>query len=172
MNKKIILNLAMSLDGYIARLDHRVDYLDGMDPAKADAFHAFLKNVDTIIMGSTSYDKMMDLGGHPFPEKHTYVLTTQEYEDVDNVEFVDLEIEDMVKLAKKKTKNNIWLFGGAKVVQQFIDKGFIDEFIITIAPRVIGTGIPLFLFSDSDVELELVSSEKVGDFVTLHYRKK
>lgn len=171
MESKIILCLAKSVDGYIARLDNKIDFLEGMKPGDAKLFNKFISNSDTVIMGSTSYDQMLDLGGHPFPDMFTYVLTSQEYADEDNILFTDMEIEDLAKAAKEKSKSNVWLFGGAKVIQQFVDRNLVDEFIITTTPTIIGTGVPLFLFSEADIKLELVDSEVVGDFVTVHYKK-
>jgi dihydrofolate reductase len=172
---KIILNLAVSLDGYIARLDGSYDFLNGDNEMNEEAtkdFESFVSDIDVLIMGSSSYDQFEEQGGHPFPNMFTYVLTSQEYADENNVMFTDMEIEDLEKEAKSKSEKNIWLFGGAKVVKQFLDLDFIDEFIITKVPKIIGTGIPLFLFTDKNLDLELVSTKTFGDNVTLHYKKK
>jgi dihydrofolate reductase len=171
---KIKLNLAISLDGYIARLDNSYDFLNEneMNEESEKDFETFVDGIDVLIMGSTSYDQFEEQGGNPFSNKFTYVLTSQEYADEKNVLFTDMEILDLDKAAKEKADKDIWLFGGAKVVKQFIDLDLIDEYIITIVPKIIGTGIPLFLFSDKDIDLELVETKHQGGNVTLHYIKK
>lgn len=169
---KVILNLAISLDGYIARLDDSVDYLgEEWDEETNKDFIEFTNNVDVIIMGSTSYDNMLKMGDYPWGDKFTYVLTSQEYADEENFMFTDMEIEELLLDAKARANKNIYLFGGAKVVKQFIDLDYIDEFIITIAPIIIGTGIPLFLFSNEDKPLKLKSTKEIQGFVTLHYER-
>jgi dihydrofolate reductase len=169
---KIILNLAVSLDGYIARLDNSVDFLGNtFSKEQEDDFNAFLNTVDVIVMGSTSYDKMIELGEQQFQNKLIYVLTSQEYADEENTIFTDQEIDELVIDLKAQSKKNIWLFGGAKTIQQFIEIGEVDEFIITYTPSIIGTGIPLFLFSKNEIKLELLSSKRIDQNVTLHYKK-
>ena len=170
---KVICNLAISLDGYIAKLDHSVEFLSNSSAeAQESSFQEFLSSIDVIVMGSTSYDQMIELGGNQFEDKLTYVLTTQEYADEENVIFIEKELDELLIDVKEKAEKNIWLFGGAKVLKQFIELDAVDEFIITIVPVIIGTGIPLFLFTKEERELELISAETHYQNVTLHYRRK
>lgn len=173
---KIILNLAISLDGYIARLDNEVDFLDDIEADENKdlgiVFNEFLEGVDTVVMGSTSYEQMLKLGPNSFSNKKMYVLTSQEYVEQEGVTFTDIEIADLAIQMKSESKSNVWLFGGAKVIKQFIALDLVDEFIITIIPIIIGAGIPLFLFTNEDRELELIESKTFGSKVMLHYRRK
>lgn len=170
---KVICNLAISLDGYIAKLDHSVNFLPSeMNEENSQSFKDFLNDIDVIVMGSTSYDRMIELGGNQFEDKLTYVLTTQEYADEKNVIFIEKELDELLIDIKDNAKKNIWLFGGAKVLKQFIEIDAVDEFIITIVPIIIGTGIPLFLFTKEEKELELVRTEIIDQNVTLHYKRK
>lgn len=170
---KVICNLAVSLDGYIAELDGNVDFLGNeFSEEQTKQFNDFLNQIDIIVMGSTSYDRMLELGGNTFTSKHIYVLTSREYEELPNVTFVDSEISDLLLEMKERSLKNIWLFGGAKVIKQFIEIDEVDEFIITIAPIVLGSGIPMFLFTKEKRELRLINSQKNDDFVTLHYIRK
>lgn len=168
---KVVLNIAISLDGYIARLDDRVDYLGEPNDETMKSFKEFTDRCDTVIMGSTSYDQMIELGGNQFPDKNIFVLTSQPYADEENIVFLEAEIDELMDKVSEVANEDIYLFGGAKVVKQFIDADLIDEYIITIAPIIIGTGIPLFLFSNNDLPLELQKSEEVNGFVTLHYKR-
>lgn len=168
---RIIMNLAVSLDGYIARIDGSYDFLNGENVIDDKDFKEFLDRVDVLIMGSSSYDQFEQQGGNPFKDKYTYVLTSQEYMPENNVMFTSMDIDELSDLAKDKSDKNIWLFGGAKVVKQFLDLDLIDEFIITYVPKVIGTGIPLFLFSNEELDLRLLDVKRNGENVSLHYER-
>lgn len=171
---KVKLNLAITLDGYIARLDNTVDYLQSPTEAGIKSFNEFLDSVDTIVMGSTSYDQLVELEktNTPFKNHKKYVLTSQEYMEEDNTVFVDKELEELLPDILLEAKKDVWVFGGAKVVKQFIEIDAIDEFIITIAPTILGTGIPLFLFTRNELDLELVKTETSNGLVTLCYIRK
>ena len=170
---KLILNVAKSLDGYLARIDGSVDFLGTeFTEEQTKSFNEFLDSIDVIIMGSASYDKMIELGGNTFKDKFIYVMTSQQYADEDNTEFLEADAFEVLSKAQTKSEKNIWLFGGAKTIQQFTDKNFVDEYIITIVPHLTGTGIPLFLFSDQETKLELKKTEVIDGNVTLTYTKK
>jgi len=165
---KVKMNLAISLDGYISRLDGSVDYLgESTDKDATDNFNAFLDSIDTIIMGRSSFDKMKEFGEYPFKTKETYIVTSQDIQEK-GYTFITLdEIEEVLSSEK-----NIWLFGGARLVQYFNDNDLVDEYIVTIVPELIGSGIPLFLQFKNDIHLELKDSKIIGEFITLTYIKK
>lgn len=165
---KVKMNLAISLDGYISRLDGNVDYLgESTDKDAMDNFNIFLDSIDTIVMGRSSFDKMKEFGEYPFKTKDTYVVTSKELHEKG---FTFITLDEIDKLVS--TKKTIWLFGGARLVQYFNDNDLIDEYIITIVPSLIGSGIPLFLQFKNDIQLELKSSKIIGQFITLTYTKK
>lgn len=169
---KIILNVAASLDGYISRLDGSVDFLDHANTDWAEEFKKFTNEIDVIVMGRTSYDQMLSFGPYPFSDKKTYVLTSREAEEKENFTFTDMEIEDLIIEMKKVSKKKIWLFGGAKVIKQFVELNMVDEYMITITPILLGTGIPLFLFTKKDIELELVETKQINNLISLLYKRK
>lgn len=93
---KVICNLAISLDGFIAKLDGNVDFLGNeFTEEQAKSFQTFLDDIDVIVMGRTSYERMMDLGGNTFKDKKVYVLTSKEYTNQDNVLFIDADVIDL-----------------------------------------------------------------------------
>lgn len=164
----VILQLAASIDGYISRLDHSVDFLNEMDPKLTEQFNQFIDKIDTIIMGSKSYEVMLGFGEIPFSNKKIYVLTNKIYEKrYDFVQFTNDDIGDIVK----QNDGYIWLFGGSTVIQSFLNKGLIDEFQIHYVPHILGDGIPLFLKSTGLHNLTLVSHEQFGNSITLTYKK-
>ena len=164
----VILQLAVSLDGYISRKDHTVDFLEEMNPALSESFHKFLSSIDTIIMGSKTYEVMLGFGDIPFQDKTIYVLTNKQYESkYDFVHFSSKKIKTLLN----EIEGTIWLFGGSSVIQSFINEDLIDEFIIHYVPHIIGDGIPLFLNSKELKNLTLVAHEQFGNSLTVTYKR-
>lgn len=168
---KVTLNLAISLDGHISRVDGAVDFLTELpqDSEVAIEFNTFLKSIRSIIMGRLSYEKTKSFGTYPFSDKDTYVLSRVHKEDND-VYYTDKDITKLVE--ELKPKGDIWLFGGSNVITQFINLKLVDELYVTIAPIIIGKGIPLFKDIIGDIELELVNTIYDSEMVTLKYNVK
>ena len=165
----VTLQLAQTLDGYIARKNGNVDFLDDLNSSFTKNFNKFVKKVDTIIMGRGTYEKMLDFGEIPFKDKRIYVLTSKDlYSKQKNIVFTNKNIEIILKTED----NNIWLFGGSKVIQSFINLDLIDEFQLYIVPVIIGDGIPLFLKNKGLSNLKLVSHEKYNSDILLVYKKR
>lgn len=166
--KKVILQLAISLDGYIARKDGSVDFLSNMESTAAERFHAFLQDIDHIVMGSNTYETMLGFGDIPFEDKNIIVATRRTFDNkYPHVSFVDRKTDDIISTIN----GTIWLFGGAKMIQSFINKDLIDVYHLHIVPHIIGDGIPLFLKSKEVMNLELTEVEKLGNSVELVYKK-
>ena len=170
---KIILNLAMSLDGFIARQDDSFDWIVGsgesrLDTASKHDFPAFLDTVDVVVMGKRCFD----LGFHEdFSSKVVYVLTHHELPSTDTLIFIDSSVVDRVEDLRREGKT-IYLFGGGQVVDLFLAQGSIDEYIVGIVPIVLGRGIPLFSGSTTELPLHLDSMVVEDGIVILHYRKR
>jgi dihydrofolate reductase len=158
----------MTIDGYIARKNGNVDFLDDVNPLFNEEFTKFVNSVDTIIMGSGTYKKLLDFGEIPFVDKKIYVLTSKNSpSNQENIIFTSEKIEDILK----KENNNIWLFGGSKVIQSFINLDLIDEFQLYIVPKIIGDGIPLFLENNGLSNLELCKHNPYDNDIMLVYKK-
>lgn len=145
---KIILYIATSLDGFIADKEGGVDWLPHPnDDADDMGYKALIDSIDTIIMGSRSYEQILTFGPWAWPEKSTYVFTSKQLTtDRSDIFFVHENVGPfMDKLRAKKTNQAIWLLGGAELVKSFSDLNLIDECVITILPTVLKEGIPLSL---------------------------
>ena len=143
---KVILSVAMSLDGYIADKDGGVDWLACMHESDIDyGFVKFLRSIDTIAMGKNAYTQMLTFGDWPFAEKKTYVFTDQTDKPVaKNITFFTGTIQDCIKqINRDNLRSNIWLYGGAQLIQSFYTAGLIDEYILTIVPVSLGAGLAL-----------------------------
>jgi dihydrofolate reductase len=172
--RKVIVFIASSLDGYIATEDDSLEWLFKVEGEGDNGYAEFYETVDTIIYGRRSYDWVQKMlpGENPYPGKKSYVITQSAYTEDENVEFYKGDLVDLIQTLNSAQGKNIWLMGGGNLIAQFIKKNLVDEFIITIAPTLIGKGIPLFKEQEVTCELELLSVRRFNQFAELHYGRK
>jgi dihydrofolate reductase len=145
--RKLSLYIATSIDGFIARSDGRVDWLDAVpNPNQLDyGYEAFLESVDTTLMGNTTYQTILGFGGKfPYQDKTNYVFSRSARADAPYVQYISEDTVSFVRQLKQTDGRGIWLVGGGQLNTVLLNAGLIDELIITVAPIVLGTGIPLF----------------------------
>jgi dihydrofolate reductase len=165
--RKIILFIASSLDGYIARENGDIDWLP---ENTTSGYDDFIKSADTIIMGKRTYDQVLTFGDYPYKDKKSYVLTrNNECSTGENIEFVH-DADKLVKEIISNSGTNIWLIGGAEVISTFVNLDFVDELILSIIPIVLGKGIPLFKNIQKEMKLELIKTTDYDALVELHYK--
>jgi len=169
--KKIIAYLATSADGFIARPDGDVSWLDRPRPRDEYGMPAFLRSVDTVIMGRETFEAGQKLGGALIEGKRNIVLSRSMPSfaipgaTVENAP--PLEIANRLRQEKGR---NVWVMGGADVFGSFLSAGALDEIIIHIVPVLIGTGISLLDATPRQTELKLRSTRRFADgVVRLHY---
>lgn len=184
--RKIIVYIAISADGYIARADGSVDWLDRPRPPDNYGMGEFFNTVDAILWGRKTWglvEKMEadvdeQAGASGFGAKiKNYVFTTQPpAKRPRGVEFVNEPIAAFAKRLRATPGKDIWMMGGGGIIGSFLDAGEIDEFIIHVIPIFIGEGIPLIAPRHRTVPLELRTVQSYPDgVVRLHYdvlRKK
>jgi dihydrofolate reductase len=175
-SRKIIVYIATSVDGYIARKDGNVDWLNRPRPAGDYGMGAFLKTIDTIVWGRKTYDMAAGFskkgGGLGYGSKiKNYVFTHHPpTATVSGVEFITEPVSFFAQSLKAASGKDIWIMGGAGIVGSFLDAGQIDEFMIHVVPTIIGEGIPLVAPARRLIPLTLKSSESFSDgVVCLHY---
>lgn len=159
--RKVILSLAMSLDGYIAKPDGDVEWLKKVpNREKLDyGFGEFYKTIDTTIMGHNTYREILGFGiPFPFPDKKNYVLTKSLKPDTEFVSFVS-DIEPVVEKLKKDQGKDVWLIGGGQINTILLNRNLVDELLIRIVPMVIGEGLPLFAHKVRETLFELVKTD-------------
>jgi len=155
---KITYSVATSLDGYIAREDGDVTWLDDMNiDASETGLEEFFASIDGLIMGRNTYDFVFNFGAWPYEDKLAWVCTHREIQTMDgaNLIIVD-EIEDVVGGAESRGLKHLWLVGGSKLASSFLGKGLITDLSIAEMPVKLGAGIPLFAAH----KLDDISSEK------------
>jgi dihydrofolate reductase len=164
--RQIILNIACSLDGYIAREDGSIDWLptDGGD----FGMKKFMDSIDTVLLGRTTYEQILTFDcDYPYADKKSYVFSSKPGENKDGVEFVS----DMVNFSKKIVElpgKDIWLVGGGQIISSFLKAGLIDEIILSKLPVVIGSGIPLFQNISKDIKFDILKTVEYTGLTQIH----
>lgn len=168
MDKKIILYIAMSLDGFIAKEDGNLDWLTKYDNNKEDyGFKELYDRIGTVLVGSTTYFQVEDV----YEGKDVYVFSRKSLKNKPyNVHFVKGNVEDVVNNLELGDNRNIWLVGGADLANQLLRADLIDEYVITIIPILLGSGIPLFRGKNPESDLMLLNVKHFNSgLVQLHY---
>jgi len=172
-----IVYIATSLDGYIARKDGNVDWLMEIpNPGKSDfGFSDFMQRIDGIIMGRNTFDLVLKFGQWPYT-KPVFVLSKTMKEIpvglMDKAELIQGELNTIIEVLKSKGFENLYIDGG-RTIQSFLKQDLIDEIIITRIPIILGSGIPLFVEMDSEINLEHVETEIFNNvLVKSRYLKK
>ena len=175
--RKIIVSVAVSADGYIARPDGDVGWLDRPRTAGDYGMGAFYRSIDTILFGRKTYEVALDfqrkgVPGAEFDPKITnYVFSRRPPKSAPaGVAFVTQPIPAFARRLRAAPGKNVWMMGGAGLIASFLDAGEIDELILHVIPIFIGEGIPLVAPRHRAVPLVLRSSRRYSDgVVRLHY---
>jgi len=174
--------MVASLDGFIARRNGRVDWLDTTDAfddgdtLTPEFVQDFLKTIDCYVMGSRTYETALDFEtkgfGWSYGDKPTFVLTRRELPKTrDTVEFYSGDLVHLVNERLKPTFRSIWFVGGGAVAGECVRLGLADEVRYSIVPTLIGEGIPFFDALDKDVALHLLEvTAYTSGMVALRYK--
>jgi dihydrofolate reductase len=175
VNKRpVILYIAMSLDGYIAKDENNIDFLSLVDrPGEDYGYFAFETEVDTLIWGRKTYDKLLSFG-IPFPhkDKRCIVLSRTRTGKDDNVEYFNGSLRDLITDLRQQPGKGIYCDGGAEIVDALLKEQLIDKMIISIIPHLVGNGVRLFKDGQPEQYLKLTrSSTFPSGLVQLWYEK-
>jgi dihydrofolate reductase len=154
--RKVTFGVASSLDNFIARKDHAVDWLVWDDEVAAISGE-FWQTIDTVIMGRKTYEVMLASGTTAYPGVKNYVFsrTLQKRSD----EAVDIHSEDaaeFVRTLKQQQGKGICVIGGGELAKALFKAGLIDEIGLNIQPVLLGSGIPLFYEMSRQIDLQLL----------------
>jgi dihydrofolate reductase len=175
--RSVTLHMVSSLDGFIAKKDNSVSWLDspgsvyeaGVSISKEEAA-IFVKAIDCYVLGSRTYEHALELGW-PYGDTPVVVVTGRELPPArKRVEFYSGDLRTLVDGKLASRYRNIWLVGGAMLSQRFLELGLVDEIRLTIAPVVLGEGLRLFggSLTEERWNLKNVVAYKNG-FVELSY---
>ena len=166
--RRIVVHIATSADGYIARRDGTLDWLTERPVPKGFyGMPAFTRSVDAKVLGRKTYDVSRRMGARFGKNDQHYVFSRRPPPDSvpAGVEFVTESIGDFARRLRRGAGKNVWMMGGGEIIGSFLDEGGIDEFIVTVMPIFIGDGIPLVARCRRDVPLRLRSERRFADGV-------
>ena len=184
MKPKVSVFIATSIDGYIARKDGSIDWLDPSaesdpsgetippnataspnetDPPVEDGgYSEFISTVDVLVMGRKSFEKVLSFGFWPYEKLRVFVLSSKHVDIPDNlpenVSSTSASPVDLLSTLEKEGARHIYVDGGV-TIQNFLAEKLIDEITITLIPVVLGEGLPLFKDNPNDIHLKLLSSK-------------
>lgn len=154
--RKIVLFIATSLDGYIARPDGRVDWLfTGHDYG----YRAFYDTIDATLMGHNTYKQILGFGSFPYPDKRNYVFTKGDAARLSNVTIIKSNAVEFIRQLKAQPGKDIWLVGGCQLNDLLLTHDLIDKVILSIHPIILGKGIPLFSEGLNELKLNLINTQ-------------
>lgn len=171
--RKLILYIACSLDGYIAKPNDDLNFLDRVQVEGEDyGYNDFIKNVDTVIIGRKTYDWVLtQVDEFPHADMETFVITRTEKPQIGNITFYTGQLKELVSRLKKKKGKHIFCDGGAEIVNEIFNEKLFDELIISVIPVLVGNGISLFKAGRPEQDIELVSARGFDSgLVQLHYK--
>ncbi|WP_314241601.1 dihydrofolate reductase family protein [Empedobacter tilapiae] len=174
MNRKVILYIATSLDGYIAKPDDNLDFLSIVEQDGQDyGYNDFIQTVDTVIVGRRTYDKVASMGfDFPHSDKDAYIITRTPRSSIGSIKFYTDDLTLLINKLKSEEGKNIFCDGGAEIVNELLKNNLIDEFIISVIPILVGNGIKLFKDDRPELKLELISVKSFEKgLVQLHYKR-
>jgi len=171
--RKIIVNIATSADGYVARPDGNLDWLTERPAPKGFyGLPEFERSTDAKILGRKTFDRSLQMGARFSADAVHYVFSrrTPSASAPAGVQFVAESIRAFAERLRKQAGKNIWMMGGGEIIGSFLDEEAIDEFIISVVPTFIGEGIPLLAPRHREVALRLLGVQQFPDgVVQLHY---
>ncbi len=168
--KNVVLYIAMSLDGYIADSKGSVDWIKGQSDSSEmpDTYSPFFKNIDTVILGKRTYDQIiteLSPDEWPYSEATTYVFTHDTLmTNTKDIKFTNAN--------PWETGKNIWVCGGADIVNQLMKEDLIDIYHIAIIPVILGGGIRLFDTTDNQVNLRLIETLNYNGITEVIYESR
>lgn len=177
MNRKIVLYISMSFDGFIADQHHRVAWIEGENHSHSGdyGYGDFIKTIDTVILGSHTYQQIItELSPDEWVYQGltSYVLTHKEFTDTEDIKFVNEHISVLIAKLKRQEGKDIWICGGADIVNQCIKNNLIDEYRITIVPIILGKGIRLFHDDNFLIKLKWKETKQENGLLECSYVRR
>lgn len=175
--RKLSIYIAASLDGYIAKPNDDLSFLQMVEKEGEDYGYAdFTATIDTLIIGRKTYDYVVrELGASHYDngERNVYVITKTPRSNTGRTTFYSGSLVELLQTLRSQPGKNIYCDGGAEIIDAFLKEELIDELILSIIPVLLGGGTRLFKDGRQELLLELVNAKTFDTgLVQLHYRKK
>jgi len=172
MSRKLCLFIAISLDGFIAKTDGDISFLNQVELEGEDyGYSGFINTVDTVILGRKTYDKVLSMGiESPYGDRQIFVITRTPRPDSGKTVFFSGKLADLVLSLKCQPGQNIYCDGGAEIISHLLQENLIDEMTVSVIPVLLGDGIRLFGYKFPEQKLQLLKSQSFEKgLVQLHY---
>jgi dihydrofolate reductase len=174
-----IVYVACSLDGFIAKIDGNIDWLNEIpNEDNSDyGFQEFMERIDGIIMGRNTFEKLLEMNLPTWPyKKPMFVLSTTLKKAPDNLKgkveiLKENNLGKIISELKLKNINNLYIDGG-KTIQSFLKEDLIDEIIVTTISKILGNGIPLFGKINTEINFKLIKTEYINEYMVKNHYKK
>lgn len=175
--RKAILFIAMSLDGYIADSQGKVDWLGGQgnEEEMIDTYSEFVPQVDTVVMGWNTYHQIVtELSPDEWVYQglNSYVITHRNLPSTEVIQFSSEDPCSLINTLKKEDGKDIFICGGASLVQQLMEKDLIDTYYISVIPMLLGNGIRLFGSTGKKIPLKLKKTQNYDGITDLIYEHR
>ncbi len=168
--KEIVLYIATSIDGYIAREDGSIDWLNEFEDSDYD-FYKFYSTVDVCVLGRTTYEQIVHVLSPdiwPYQDKETFVLSSTNIED-ENVQ--SLTVDELIKVMENMS-GRVWIVGGSSTLRFFLENNWVDKMILTTIPILLGKGISLFKEIDDVQRFEIESVGRYNNMTEVTYNRR
>ncbi|MCD7034036.1 dihydrofolate reductase family protein [Metabacillus sp. GX 13764] len=170
--RETVLYIAMSLDGYIAREDGAIDWLEAAEGEGDNGYGEFMQTIDTVIMGRKTYDQVLGFDmPFPYQEQECYVFSSKKKGKDAHAVFWEGSPKELMKDLKTKEGKDIWLVGGSDLLHDCMKEGLVDRYMIAIIPVLLGKGIPLFKSGFQEQHVKLTGTKEYGQIVMLSYER-
>ncbi len=174
--KKVIVYIAVSVDGFIADRDGGVAWLsgDGSDEGNMGSYPEFIKGIDTVLLGYKTYEQIVtELSPvvWPYDGMQSYVLTHRDIANTENITFTGEDLGELVNMLRStEGEGDIWVCGGASIINRLMGLGLIDVYYLTVIPTILGEGTRLFENRKEPLKLRLIKSESYNGMTDLVYK--
>ncbi|KMY32584.1 diacylglycerol kinase [Lysinibacillus xylanilyticus] len=170
--RNVILYIGTSIDGYIAKDDGTLEWLESTEVEGDSGYNSLLKRIDTVVMGKGTYDIIRGFEmDYPYSDYTNYVFSKSVSGSDEYASFINEDVETFINNLKQQPGKDIWLIGGGNLAREFFKENLIDEFQLAIAPIILGTGISLYNGDDITQKYRLTKVEKLGQLAMLRYEK-
>ena len=169
---KVILYIAVSVDGYIARPNGDVDWLHKFENQQEDyGYTSFFESIDALFIGRKTYEQILTFGDWPYSPKPSWIFSHRKFETINpGISRTSQPPELLLRKFDKEGLKRIWLVGGANLIDYFIQKNLISDYILSIMPIILGRGISLFAEQQFERKLKITATKNyLNGVVQVHY---
>jgi dihydrofolate reductase len=164
--RRIVYSVAVSADGFLARPDGDVGWLDRPRPKGFYGMGEFFRTIDTLVMGRKTWEIGRKLGAKSDPKTTTYVFSRRlRKAPEEGTTFVSEDPKSFAARLRARPGKDIWLMGGGELFGHFLDAGEVDAITLHVIPILIGEGVPVIGAAHRDVPLVLIGHEAFPDGV-------